>query len=672
MSDVIAPSIVEKIKQLREALHRHNYRYYVLDDPEISDAQYDRMMQELIELEMAWPGLIRSDSPSQRVGAPPLEKFDTVIHATPMLSLDNGFEDADIRDFDQRVKKLLNTEAEIRYTAEPKLDGVAVELVYENGRLTTASTRGDGIRGEMITTNVKTIPYVPLLLLEDKTVAAPSLLEVRGEVFISIEGFRRLNSERVRQQRPSFANPRNAAAGSLRQLDSKVAAKRPLEIFFYGVGNASGLNLESHWKTLCRLKDLGLRINPLIRSDLLIDDVLDYYHDMVQKRHTLAYDIDGVVIKVDSHQFQNRLGSKSRSPRWAMAYKFESLRETTRLLDIEVQVGRTGALTPVAILEPVNIGGAVVSRATLHNEDEVERKDIRVGDTVLVQRAGDVIPEVVKAVATKRDGSERHFQMPAECPVCRSEAFRTKDEAVSRCLNTGCPAQVKERIKHFASKGAFDIDGLGDKLIDQLVDKGLIKSFVDIFRIDEERLVSLERMGAKSARNLKAAIEACKEISLERFLYALGIRHVGQHVARILADRFKTAASIAWASVEDLEAVNGVGPIVTESVVNFFSQDKNRQMISHLTEAGVGIAKHSATQGVQLAGKVFVLTGSLDTLSRQEAKQRIEASSGSVTGSVSRNTDYVVAGKSPGSKLKRALELGVEVIDEKKLKDLID
>lgn len=671
MSDVIAPSIVAKINHLRELLHRHNHRYYVLDDPEISDAQYDRMMRELIELEMAWPDLIRSDSPSQRVGAPPLEKFDTVIHSTPMLSLDNGFEDADIRDFDQRVKKLLHAKGEIRYTAEPKLDGVAVELVYENGRLTTASTRGDGIRGEMITTNVKTIPYVPLLLLEDKAAAPPSLLEVRGEIFISVEGFRRLNSERVRQQLPSFANPRNAAAGSLRQLDSNVVAKRPLEIFFYGVGNVSGLNLESHWKTLCMLKDLGLRINPLIRSDLLIDDVLDYYHDMVQKRHTLAYDIDGVVIKVDRHQFQNRLGSKSRSPRWAMAYKFESLQETTRLLDIEVQVGRTGALTPVAILEPVNIGGAVVSRATLHNEDEVERKDIRLGDTVLVQRAGDVIPEVVKAVATQRDGSERRFKMPAECPVCRSEAFRTKDEAVSRCLNSGCPAQVKERIKHFASKGAFDIDGLGDKLIDQLVDKGLIKSFVDIFRIDEEQLASLERMGAKSARNLKAAIEACKEINLERFLYALGIRHVGQHVARILADRFKTATSIAWASVEDLEAVNGVGPIVTESVVNFFSQDKNRQMIFQLTEAGVSIAKHSPTQDVQLAGKVFVLTGSLDTLSRQEAKQLIEDSSGSVTGSVSRNTDYVVAGKSPGSKLKRALELGVEVIDEKKLKDLI-
>ena len=671
MSDAIAPSIVEKVKHLRQALHRHNYRYYVLDDPEISDAEYDRMMQELIELEMAWPDLIRSDSPSQRVGAPALEKFDTVIHSTPMLSQDNAFEDAHIREFDQRLKKRLNTDPEIRYTAEPKLDGVAVELVYQNGRLTMASTRGDGIRGEVTTTNVKTIPYVPLLLLEDKAVAIPALLEVRGEVFISIEGFRRLNSERVQQHLPSFANPRNAAAGSLRQLDSKVTAGRPLEIFFYGVGHVSGLIPGSHWKTLCMLKDLGFRINPLIRSDLLIDDVLDYYHDMVQKRHTLAYDIDGIVIKVDSHQFQNRLGNKSRSPRWAMAYKFESLQETTRLLDIEVQVGRTGALTPVAILEPVNIGGAVVSRATLHNEDEVERKDIRVGDTVLVQRAGDVIPEIVKAVATTRDGSERRFQMPAKCPVCRSEVFRVQDEAVSRCLNTGCPAQIKERIKHFASKAAFDIDGLGDKLIAQLVDKGYIKSFADIFKIDEERLVSLERMGTKSAQNLKTAIEACKEISFERFVYALGIRHVGRHVARILADRFNTAASLARASVEELEAVDGVGPIVAESVFCFFSQDKNRQMIPQLTESGVNIAKHGSARGVQLAGKVFVLTGSLDTLSRQEAKQLVEASSGSVTGSVSRNTDYVVAGKSPGSKLKRALELGVEVIDEKTLKDLI-
>ncbi len=509
--------MIKKIENLRKSLHYHNYRYYVLDDPEISDAEYDRMMQELIQIETAHPEYASPDSPTARVGATPLSKFETIQHSIPMLSLDNGFEDADILDFDKRVRKNLPSSSplwkddKILYTAEPKMDGLAVELVYENGRLINASTRGDGVTGEVITDNIKTIRSVPLLLQESNKWKIPSRLEVRGEVFISKEGFLRLNKDRLKKNLPICANTRNAAAGSLRHLDSRLTAKRPLEIFLYGVGIISDLELKSHSETLHLLRDMGFRINPIIRAKITIEEALEYYKELTEKRHQLPYDIDGMVIKVDNLAIQKQLGTTTRSPRWAIAYKFKAVQETTRILKIEIQVGRTGALTPVAHLEPISVGGVIVSRATLHNEDEIRKKDIRIGDTVLVQRAGDVIPEVVKVIESKRTGAEEIFSMPKNCPVCRGDVTREEDEAVIRCNNINCPAQVRERIRHFASKGAFDIDGMGDKLVEQMTAKGLLKSYSDIFYLTKEKIESLERMGPKSAENLMNAIEKSKK-----------------------------------------------------------------------------------------------------------------------------------------------------------------
>lgn len=668
----IDPAVLQKVEELRMALHRYNYRYYVLNDPEISDAEYDRAMQALIKLETAYPDLASPDSPTCRVGAPPLSSFDTVEHSVPMLSLGNGFTDADIMDFDRRIKKNLDTDEEIVYTVEPKLDGVAVELVYENGRLVMASTRGDGVNGEVITPNVKTIRSVPLIISGGgEALNISSLLEVRGEVFIGLEEFKQLNQERLDQNLPPFANPRNAAAGSLRQLDSRVTAKRPLEIFIYGVGIVIDLVLESHWETLHILKGLGFRINPHIRPKISIKEVLEYYGELSEKRHKLPYDIDGMVIKVDSLEMQKLLGATSRSPRWALAYKFEALQETTRITGIEVQVGRTGVLTPVAHLDPVNIGGAMVSRATLHNEDEIAKKDIRVGDKVLVQRAGDVIPEIVKVITSQRNGSEKKFNMPRMCPVCKSEVVRGHDEAAARCINIACPAQVKERIKHFASKGAFDIDGLGDKLVEQLVDEGLLFSYADIFCLDEDKLKNLERMGPKSAGNIISAVSNSKSISWGRFIYALGIRHVGVHVARILARVFGDLDKLQKVPAPDLEAVDGVGPVVAESIVKFFAQDENLKTIDRILDGGVEILWEPDKQEGVLGGKVFVLTGTLETLTREDAKKIIEEAGGKVSGSVSGKTDYLLAGTSPGSKLKRAKELGVNIIDEATFKRLM-
>ena len=668
---MIDPSIIERVKELRQALHRHNYRYYVLDDPEISDAEYDRMMQELVKLEADFPDLMSPDSPTLRVGAPPLDKFETIQHSIPMLSLENGFSDRDIIEFDRRIKKNLNIDSEIIYTAEPKLDGVAVELVYETGRLITASTRGDGFSGELITSNVRTIPSVPLRLHNEKEKTIPSLLEVRGEVFIAKEAFKRLNDERLDENLPLFANPRNAAAGSLRQLDSKITAKRPLEIFVYGVGRITGLVLESHWDTLYALQKLGFRINPYIRPTVTVKEVIDCYRELSEQRDLLPYDIDGMVIKLDSLDLQRRLGATSRSPRWAIAYKFKAVQETTQIADIDVQVGRTGTLTPVAHLVPVKIGGVTVSRATLHNEDEIKRKDIKIGDTVLVQRAGDVIPEVVKVIISKRTGEEKPFNMPLSCPVCDSSVIRSENEAALRCINTSCPAQVKERIKHFASKGAFDIDGLGEKLIDQLVDKELLFSYAGIFQLKEELLENLERMGSKSAGNIVRAIEDSQRITLNRFIYALGIRHVGEHVAGILANALKSLDRLMSATPDELVAIDGVGPVVAESIVAFFKKDENLKIVTKIIAGGVQIFRDNAHKQGTLAGKVFVLTGTLETLTRSEAKKAIEEAGGKVTGSVSRNTDYLVAGASPGSKLKRAQELDVDIIDEQTLMRLM-
>jgi DNA ligase (NAD+) len=664
MQNSIEPAALKKIETLRRELHRHNYLYYVLDNPEISDAAYDRMMTELMELESAFPEFKSPDSPTARVGAPPLDKFESVAHFVPMLSLDNGFSDSDIIDFDRRIKKLLNTEDAILYTVEPKLDGIAVELVYEDGRLTLASTRGDGFRGERITPNVKTIGSVPLLLQDTYEQTRPPLLEVRGEVFIGKQGFNRLNNERLDQDLPTFANARNAAAGSLRQLDSTVTAKRPLEMFVYGVGRAFDFGVESHGEILAALKRLGFRINPLVRSGTTIKEVLDTYREFEEKRSQLPYDIDGMVIKVDNLSYQQLLGATSRSPRWAIAYKFKAEQETTQVLNIEVQVGRTGTLTPVAHLDPVNVGGVTVSRATLHNEDEIIRKDIRVGDTVFVQRAGDVIPEVVKVVESKRTGQETIFNMPKTCPVCGADTFRVKGEAATRCINITCPAQVKERIKHFASKGAFDIEGMGDKLINQLVDKGLLSSYADIFGLSEDTLQALERMGPKSAENIINAIKKSKRISFKRFLYGLGIRHVGEHVAGIIASRFKNIDSLAGATPEDLAFLEGIGPVVAESAVRFFRQDENRKALNKIMDSGVHVYFEGEKKQGAVSDKSFVLTGALESMTRSQAKKLIETAGGRVTGSVSRSTDYLVVGASPGSKLDQAKKLGVEIIDE--------
>jgi len=499
----------------------------------------------------------------------------------------------------------------------------------------------------------------------------PSRLEVRGEVFIEIEAFKRLNQERMEQDLSPFANPRNAAAGSLRQLDSRITAGRPLDVFFYGVGMVSDFVFESHWNLLQSLKKWGFKINPLIRSQITVAEILQFYRQLSETRHQLPYDIDGMVIKVDSLRLQQQLGTTTRSPRWAVAYKFAAMQETTLLENIEVQVGRTGALTPVARLAPVNIGGVTVSRATLHNEDEIEKKDIRIGDTVLVQRAGDVIPEVVKVITSKRSGAEIKFAMPDTCPVCGSPVVRSEGEAATRCINASCPAQVKERIKHFAAKGAFDIDGLGDKLVDQLVEKKMMESYADLFKLVPEILAGLDRMGTKSAENLMKAIESSKKISFARFLYALGIRHVGEHIAALLAAEFDDLEQLTNCPEENLTAIEGVGPVVAKSIVNFFKQDKNLTTVRRILNSGVQIIFETPAKTSSLAGQTFVLTGALATMTRRQAKEMIEAAGGKVSSTVSRSTNFVVSGESPGSKLAKARELGIELLDEDAFKRML-
>lgn len=665
MPDFIDPYIVKKIENLRQELHRHNNRYYVMDAPEISDAEYDRMMRQLIELETQYPELSSPDSPSMRVGALPLKKFDSVKHTVRMLSLDNAFSDSDILNFDRRVKKELMTGGEILYTVEPKMDGVAVELVYENGKLVIGSTRGDGETGEVITSNVKTIRTVPILLQQHgNKEKAPARLEVRGEVVISREGFKRLNEEMSSNDLPLFANPRNAAAGSLRQLDPRVTARRPLEIFIYGTGDVTGMNINSHWDLLCRLKKFGFRINPHIKQKITIEGVIEYFIGLEKMRYGLPYDIDGMVIKVDSIESQVQLGTTARSPRWAIACKFKAIQETTRVLKIEVQVGRTGTLTPVAHLETVNIGGVNVNRATLHNGDEISRKDIRIGDTVLVQRAGDVIPEIVKAIDTVRTGREKIFTMPENCPFCNMPVVQDEGEASLRCTNDECPAIIKAQIEHFASKKAFNIDGLGEKLINQLVDRGYLSSFADIFYLDKEKIESLDNMGAKSAEKLLESIEKSKNISFSRFLYALGIRHVGEHIAEILASKYGYLENLYDAKYDDLKDIKGIGPVLAKSLADFFICEKNRKIVDQILKCGVNIYPQEDNITPTLDGKIFVLTGILETMTRSEAIQKIKKLGGKVSESVSKKTDFVLAGHSPGSKIEKARALGVHIIDE--------
>jgi len=668
MDVMVTEALKKRVEKLREEIEYHNYRYYVLDRPEISDSQYDRLLRELEKLEEQYPEFRSPNSPTQRVGAPPLEAFEIVRHSIPMLSLANAFDESEAREFDKRVKKFLGVSADITYVAEPKLDGLAVELVYERGHFIVGSTRGDGINGENITQNLRTIKTIPLQLIR-REIPAPERLEVRGEVIMQLERFKELNRKREEMGESLFANPRNAAAGSVRQLDSKITAERPLEIYCYGLGEVGGRTFKTQWEILQTFSRWGLRTNPHIRRCQNIDEVLEYYHEMNEKRESLPYEIDGIVIKVDRLDLQARLGEISRSPRWAMAFKFQPKQETTKILDIIVQVGRTGALTPVAVMEPVKVGGVEVSRATLHNQDEIDKKDVRIGDTIIIQRAGDVIPEVVQVITSKRKGQEKKFRMPSKCPVCGSEVIR--EEAIHRCIGLDCPAQLKGRIKHFASKRAMDIEGLGTKLTDQLVDKGLVKDVADLYYIKKEDLIALERMADKSAQNIIDAIEKSKTKPLSKFLYALGIRHVGETTAEDLARHFQKLDDFFYLSEEDLMMVEGIGPEVAASFHQFFRDKKNKESIERLKKAGVKVIEPKVKEKGKLAGKTLVFTGTLKAYGRDEVRNLVESLGGMTASSVSKKVDFVVVGEDPGSKFDKAKELGIKTLTEEEFKKMI-
>ncbi|MGH7493055.1 MAG: NAD-dependent DNA ligase LigA [bacterium] len=660
-----------ELSKLRTELNHHAYRYYVLDDPEITDAEYDRKFRKLQELEAKFPDLVAPDSPTQRVGAAPLEEFETVTHTIPMVSLDNAFDDGEVRDFDQRLRKLLELE-DIEYIVEPKLDGTAVELVYENGLFTVGSTRGDGFNGEAITQNLRTIKSIPLRLRSGKT-RLPERLEVRGEVFYPVAAFKKLNEQRIKAGEPAFINPRNSASGSLRQLDPKLTAARPLDMYVHGLGQVVGYDFATQWQALETLKQWSFKVNPISKICRGVEEVLKHYRKIGEMRHTLPYEIDGTVIKVNDFELQRRAGMRTRSPRWAVAYKFEAQQESTQILDIQAQVGRTGTITPVAIMQPIMVGGVTVSRATLHNEDEIDRLGVKIGDWVVIQRAGDVIPEVVKVIESKRTGKEKKFKFPKKCPVCGEPVIRLEGEVAHRCQNINCPAQLKEGIRHFASKLAMNIDGLGEKLIEQLVDKGLVKSYADLYFLKKEKLSELERMAEKSAQNIVTAIDKSRDVSFDRFLYALGMRHVGEHMSRVLAKQFGSLESLQKADQERLQQIHEVGPQVAESVTRFFKERKNVATIAKLLKGGVKIRELARPKAPdqKFTGKTFVFTGALEKFSRDEAERMVDEHGGRASGSVSKKTDFVVAGPGAGSKLEKARELGVKVVSEEEFLKMV-
>jgi len=660
-----------KINDLRSELNDHNYRYYVLDDPVISDAEYDRLLRELQSLEDAHPDLIADDSPTQRVGAPPLDGFGNIRHRIPMQSLANAMDTEEILAFHDRLIRRLGKEQAIEYIAEPKLDGLAVELVYEKGKFVNGSTRGDGTTGEDITQNLKTIRAIPLALRVEAQ-SVPTLLEVRGEVFIRKDDFLKLNIQQEANDKPVFANPRNAAAGSLRQLDSRITATRPLSIFCYQAGMVEGMTFETHSEFLTALQNWGFPVNPEIKILNGIEEAVAFHSDLESRRNTLPYEIDGSVFKVNNYDLQEKLGSRSRSPRWAIAGKFKAQQETTVIENIILSVGRTGAVTPVAKLVPVKVGGVVVSNVTLHNQDEIDRKDIRVGDTVLIQRAGDVIPQVVKIILEKRPANSSPFKMINTCPECDHDIYRPEGEVVARCQNLSCPAQVKRRIEHFVSKNAMDIDGVGEKLIDQLVEKNLVKSVDDLFRLSVDQLSDLERMAEKSADNTISALNNSKSTTFHRFVHALGIRNVGEHVAKVLGKAFGgNMEDFMKTNVEDLEAIVEVGPIVAETIVKFWADENNVNIVNNCFDLGIVLEPVNNETEQIFAGKTFVFTGSLESITRKEGKEIIESRGGRAAGSVSAKTDYVVAGKNAGSKLMKAEELGISVLIESEFLDLV-
>jgi len=657
-----------RVEALRAEIRRHDYLYHVLDRPEITDAEYDRMFRELVDLEARYPELVTPDSPTQRAGAPPAAEFRPVPHALPMLSLQNCFRDEELAEWHDRVRRLLGEER-VEYVCEPKLDGLSVELVYEDGVFVVGSTRGDGRVGEDVTANLRTIRQLPLRLFPVNG-SVPRLLEVRGEVYMEKAAFLRLNEERARRGEPEFANPRNAAAGSLRQLDPTITARRPLKLFCYHAGRVEGIEIRSQAQLLTTFPSLGLPVNPRWKLSRDLPEVRAYYRELLAERDEVPYATDGMVVKVNDFSQRERLGEIARAPRWAIAYKFPAEEALTRVREIVVQVGRTGALTPVAHLDPVEVSGVTVSRATLHNEDEVRRKDVRVGDWVIVRRAGEVIPEIVRALPERRTGEEREFQMPKLCPACGGPVVRPAGEATHRCENLSCPARIKEAILHYASRRAADIQGLGEKLVDRLVETGLVARISDLYRLRREDLLAVERMGEKSAQNLLDEIERSKGMSLARLIFALGIRHVGERVAELLAERFPSLEALSHATVEELTALRGVGPQIAQSIVSFFRNEENQRLIAELAAVGVD-PRAGEPQAGPLSGKVFVFTGTLGGLTRDEAQRLVVSRGGRVASTVSRQVDYVVAGENPGSKLDRARELGIPVLTEAEFRRLI-
>jgi DNA ligase (NAD+) len=663
----------QRVAELRAEIDRHNYRYHVLDDPEIPDSGYDRLMVELRELEGLHPELVVPESPTQRVGGAAVGAFRQVRHRLPMLSLDNAFEREDVEAFDRRAREKLELVGAVTYACEPKLDGLAVSLTYRKGLLEVAATRGDGAVGEDVTHNIRTIKSVPLRLTGE---GHPDLIEVRGEVFISIPDFREMNRAAADRGEKAFVNPRNAAAGSLRQLDPRLAASRPLEVFFYGMGLVEGRRMPGrHSEVLAVLRDWGLRTSPEARVVVGVEGIFEYFEDMGRKRQSLRYQIDGVVYKVDSMEQQRELGFVARAPRWAIAHKFPAEEVMTHVRAIDWQVGRTGALTPVARLDPVFVGGATVANATLHNFDELQRKDVRIGDTIVLRRAGDVIPEVVRVIVERRPAGTEAVRLPEHCPVCGSDVERAEGESAARCTGAlVCPAQLKESLRHFASRRAMDIEGLGEKIVDQLVDAGLAKDAADLYRLDSEQLAKLDRMGEKSAAKLDAALARSKATTFARFLFALGIRDVGESTAEALARHFRTLAKLRAASAAQIEEVPDVGPVTAAHVHAFLAEPRNARVIEALVELGLQWPEVPERGGgsKELAGKTFVLTGRLSAMSRDAAGDLIRERGGNVSGSVSKKTDYVVAGEDAGSKLKKATELDVKVLDEDAFLALVD
>lgn len=651
----------KRLKELRDLINYHNYRYYVLDSPEITDAEYDRLYQELLAIEARFPDLVTPDSPSHRVGAPPLKEFPEVIHKVPMLSLGNAFDDEDLREFDRRVKRESGL-LEIEYETELKMDGLAVSIRYENGILVRGATRGDGVRGEDVTPNVRTVRGVPLKLLTNDP---PRVIEVRGEVIMYKEDFERLNREKIQRGELPFANPRNAAAGSLRQLDSRITAERKLHMIAYGIGEVEGVSFKTQFELLQYLNRIGFRISPEVKVFKSIDGVIEECKRLTAIRDSFPFGADGVVVKVNDLELQKRLGATAHEPRWAIAFKFPAEEAETVVRDIIFSVGRTGAITPVAIFDPVEIDGTVVSRASLHNEDIAKALDIRIGDHVIVHKAGSVIPEVVRVVKEKRTGNEIPFKMVDRCPVCGGPVVREEGYAVTRCVNVRCPAQVKERIIHFVSRDAMDIESIGEKLVNQLVDRGLLTDYADLYYLTKDKLLTLERMGDILAEKILKNIEESKSRPLSKLIYALGIPNVGERTAQLLADRFKTLENLMNAKIEEILQVEGVGPVTAKSIVDFFSQEENRKVIEKLIKAGVN-TKESVEEKAKgpLAGKTFVFTGTLRSFSRSEAASIVESLGGSVSDTVSKKVDFLVVGSDPGSKLEKAKKLGIKIIDE--------